>query len=60
MKRIPYRRKGVRYHYFDSKQMKMTYDMGTTDDIERYKLGNYFDESNARIMDKAIRQLFKE
>ena len=40
--------------------MQMTYDMGTTSDIERFKLGNYFDEHNARVIEKEINELFKD
>lgn len=40
--------------------MQMTYDFGTTSDIERFKLGNYLDSKNARLVEKAIKELFKE
>lgn len=59
MNRIQHRRKGIRYYYFNGICMQMTYDMGTTSDRERYRIGNYFGEANARIMDKAIKELFK-
>lgn len=60
MKRIPRRRKGIQYHYFNGVCMKMTYDMGMESDIERFKLGNYVDKDNARLLEKAIKELFKE
>ena len=58
-KRIPRRRKGIQYHYFNGVCMQMTYDFGTTSDIERFKLGNYVDKDNARLLEKAIKELFK-
>lgn len=39
--------------------MQMTYDMGMTSDVERFKLGNYLDSKNARLLEKAIKELFK-
>lgn len=39
--------------------MQITYDFGTTSDIERYRLGNYVDKDNARLLEKAIKELFK-
>ena len=59
MKRIPRRRKGIQYHYFNGISMQMTYDMGMTSDIERFKLGNYVDDKNARLVEQAIKELFK-
>lgn len=60
MKRIPHRRKGIQYYFFNGISMQMTYDMGTTSDIERYKLGNYLDNKNARLVEQAIKELFKD
>lgn len=59
-KRIPRRRKGIQYYFFNGIGMQMTYDMGTTSDIERYKLGNYLNNENARLVEQAIKELFKD
>lgn len=59
-KHIPRRRKGIQYYFFNGISMQMTYDMGTTSDIERYKLGNYLDNKNARLVEQAIKELFKD
>ena len=37
----------------------MTYDMGTTSDIERYKLGNYLDNKNARLVEQQLKNYLK-
>lgn len=57
MNRIPKRKKGIAYYYFNGVNMQLTYDMGTTSDIERFKSKNYFDSKNARLFQQSINNL---
>lgn len=57
MNRIPKRKKGIVYYYFNGVNMQLTYDMGTTSDIERFKSKNYFDSKNARLFYQEVNNL---